>query len=93
MATINEEDPLVQQAATQQLAIKIINSSDQSLSEGQIELLKLGLTFTPIPKNDLNTMENGLYGFIHKLCLIYRFTDTNENDINPDQYLLKPKST
>ena len=35
-------------------------------------------------------MENDLFAFIHKLRLIYRFTGINENQINPDQSLLKP---
>ena len=30
-------------------------------------------------------MENDLFAFICKLCLIYHFTDINENEINPDQ--------
>ena len=38
-------------------------------------------------------MENDLFAFIRKLCLIYHFTDVNENEINPDQFLLKPKSS
>ena len=69
----------VEEVATQQQATKIINLTDQSLTEGQIELLKLGLTFTRTPKFDMNTMENDLFAFIHKLCLIYHFTDINEN--------------
>ena len=69
----------VEEVATQQQATKIINLTDQSLTEGQIELLKLGLTFTRTPKFDMNTMENDLFAFIHKLRLIYHFTDINEN--------------
>ena len=38
-------------------------------------------------------MENDLFAFIHELHLIYHFTDINENEINPDQFLLKAKST
>ena len=30
-------------------------------------------------------MENDLFAFICKLCLIYQFADINENEINPDQ--------
>ena len=79
--------------ATQRQATKPINLSDQSLNEDQIELLKLGLTFTSTPKLDLNTMGNDLLAFICKLHLIYHFNEVNENEINPDQSLLKPKST
>ena len=43
------EIPSVQQVATQQQTTKVIILSNQSSSEGQIELLKLGLTFTCIP--------------------------------------------
>ena len=43
------EIPSVQQVATQQQTTKEIILSNQSSSEGQIELLKLGLTFTCIP--------------------------------------------
>ena len=63
------------------------------LTKGQIELLKLGLTFTPTPKFDLYTMQNDLLAFIWKLRLIYNFTDINENKINSDQSLFKPKLT
>ena len=38
-------------------------------------------------------MENDLFAFICKLHLIYHFTDINKNEINPDQFFLKPKST
>ena len=37
-------------------------------------------------------MEN-LFALICKLCLIYQFTEIDENEITPDQSLLKPKST
>ena len=66
-----------------------ITLSDQVLTEGQTELLKLVLAFIPTTKFDLNTMENYLFAFICKLCLIYHFTDINENEINTDQSLLK----
>ena len=38
-------------------------------------------------------MENYLFAFIRKLRLIYHLIDINENEINPDESLLKPKST
>ena len=38
-------------------------------------------------------MENNLLAFICKLGSIYRFTDINENEINPDKSFSKPKST
>ena len=79
--------------AIQQQAAKIINLSDQSLTEYQTGFLKLGLAFTPIPRFDLNTMEKDLFAFIYNFCLIYHFTDINEDEINPDQSLLKSKLT
>ena len=39
------------------------NLSEQSLSGGQIELLRSGSLFTATPNCDLNSMENGLYIF------------------------------
>ena len=68
----------------QQQATKIINLLDQSLTEGQIESLKLDLTLTPTRKFDLNAMKNDLFAFIRKLRLIYHFTDINKNEINSD---------
>ena len=68
----------------QQQATKIINLLDQSLTEGQIELLKLGLTLSPTRKFDLNAMKNDLFAFIRKLRLICHFTDINKNEINSD---------
>ena len=78
----------IQQVATKWHARKI-SLSDQFLNEVQTELLKLVLAFTPTTKFDLNTMENYLFAFICKLCLIYHCTDINENEINTDQSLLK----
>ena len=79
--------------AIQQQSTKIISLSGQSLTEGQTELLELGLLLTPIPKFDLNFVKNDLFSIIHKLRLIYHITDVNANEINPHQSLLKPKST
>ena len=86
MATINEGYTILTTCENTTTG----NKDNQSLIEGQIELLKLGLTFTPAQKIDLNTME---FAFIHKLLLIYHFTDINENEINPDQSFLKRNST
>ena len=79
--------------AIKQQSTNIISSSHQCFTEGEIELLKLGLTFTPTSQFDLNTMENDLFACIRKLRLIYHFIDINENEINPDQSLLKLKSS
>ena len=38
-------------------------------------------------------MTNNLFAFICKLCLINHVTDINENDVNTDQFLLKPSWT
>ena len=38
-------------------------------------------------------MTNDLFAFICKLCLINHVTDINENDVNADQFLLKPSWT
>ena len=38
-------------------------------------------------------MTNNLFAFICKLCLINHVTDINGNDVNTDQFLLKPSWT
>ena len=68
--------------AIQQQSTKIISLSGQSLTEGQIELLKPGLLFTPTPKFDLNTVQNDLFSFFRKLRLIYHMTDVNPLSTN-----------
>ena len=83
-ATINEEDTVSTTGGNTTTGNKIINLLDQSLTEGQIELLKLGLTLSPTRKFDLNAMKNDLFAFIRKLRLICHFTDINENEINSD---------
>ena len=87
------ETPSVQKVAIKQQATKLNNMLSQSLTQGQVELLKLGLQFTPVPKFDLNTMENDQFAFIVNLRLIYHFTVTNQNKFNPDESLLKRKLT
>ena len=41
----------------------------------EIEILKLGLSFTPTTKHNIFELETDIYNFIRKLCLTYHFRD------------------
>ena len=58
------------------------------LNEKEIQLLLLGLSFTPVQKADIPELEADLYEFTRKLRLIFHF----HNDISEDISLIKRKS-
>ena len=50
------------------------------LTKHEIEILKLGLSFTPTPKPNICELETDIYHFIGKLCLTYRFCVSTYED-------------
>ena len=57
-----------------------MNLSRRDLDSGEIEILLLGLSFTPAPKTNLFEFEKDLFSFTRKLRLIYNFSDIEENE-------------
>ena len=71
------------------ISLKVINLSNIFLTKHQIEILKLGLSFTPTPKNNISDLETDIYHFIRKLRLTYHFRDLTYED----KSVVKNKST
>ena len=57
-----------------------INLPNRFLIKHEIEVLKLGLSFTPAPKHNISELETDIYNFIRKLCLTYHFRDSPYED-------------
>ena len=66
----------------------MINLSRGTLDESEINLLCLGLSFTPNPALNITELERDMYEFTRKLRLIYHF----RNDTSTDESVLRPKS-
>ena len=49
---------------TQPQSTKILNLSNVPLTQDEIEVLKLGLSFTPTPKQNIAELENDIFQFI-----------------------------
>ena len=57
--------------------------SKEVFTDGEIELLCLGMSFCPTPKSDLDRLNNDLYDFTRKLRLKFHFCDSRvEEDIS-----------
>ena len=54
-----------------------------------MEILKLGLSFTPTPKHNISELEMDIYHFIRELCLTYHFRDSTYED----KSIVKKEST
>ena len=59
------------------------------LSCNEINVLQLGLSFTPTPKSNISELEADIFDFIRKLKLTYYF----RNSIYHDESIVKPNST
>ena len=59
------------------------------LSSNEINVLKLGLSFTSTPKSNIPELEADIFDFIRKLRLTYHF----RNSIYHDESIVKPTST
>ena len=49
------------------LFTKILNLSNVVLTQEEIDILKLGLSFTPTPKQNIAELENDIFQFCRKL--------------------------
>ena len=63
---------------TQKISPKVINLSNIFLTRHEIEILNLGLSFTP--KHNISELEKDIYYFIRKLRLTYHFRDSTYED-------------
>ena len=63
--------------------------SNIPLSNNEINILKLGLSFTPTAKSNIPELEADIFDFIKNLRLTYHF----RNSIYHDESILKPTST
>ena len=73
----------------ERISPKVINLSNIPLSSNEINVLKLGLSFTPTPKSNIPELEADIFDFIRKLRLTYHF----RNSIYHDESIVKPSST
>ena len=56
---------------------KILNLSNVPLTQDEIDILKLGLSFTPTSKQNKAELENYIFQFTRKLRLIYHYQNSN----------------
>ena len=73
----------------ERISPKVINLSNIPLSSNEINVLKLGLSFTPTPKSNIPELEADIFDFIRKLRLTYHFS----NSTYSDESIVKPTST
>ena len=73
----------------ERISPKVINLSNILLSSNEINVLKLGLSFTRTPKSNIPELEADIFDFIRKLRLAYHF----RNSIYHDESIVKPTST
>ena len=70
-------------------SVKVLNLTDIELSAGEINILLLGLSFTPTPKGDVQDFEKDIFLFTRKLRLQYHFAGKP----NKDMSIIKKPST
>ena len=69
--------------------MKILNLSNVPLTQEEINILKLGLSFIPTPKQNIAELENDIFQFTRKLQLIYHYRNSNI----VDESIVKLEST
>ena len=69
--------------------MKILNLSNVPLTQEEIYILKLGLSFIPTPKQNIAELENDIFQFTRKLQLIYHYRNSNI----VDESIVKLEST
>ena len=74
---------------TQPQSTKILNLSNVPLTQEEIDILKLGLSFTSTPKQNIAELENDIFQFTRKLRLTYHYRNRNI----ADEYIVKLEST
>ena len=73
----------------ERISPKVINLSNIPLSSNEINVLKLGLSFTPTPKSNIPELEGDIFDFIRKLRLKCHFCNSTYHD----ESIVKPTST
>ena len=73
----------------ERISPKEINFSNIPLSSNEINVLKLGLSFTPTPKSNIPELEADIFDFIRKIRLMYHL----HNSIYHDESIVKSTST
>ena len=81
--------PPTNEPITQPQSTKILNLSNVPLTQEEIDILKLGLSFTPTPKQNIAEPENDIFQFIRKLRLTYHYRNSNI----ADESIVKLEST
>ena len=76
---------------TQLQSTKILNLSNVPLTKDEIDILKLALSFTPTPKQDIGELENDIFQFTRKLRLVYH--QRNSNIVDESIFKLESKYT
>ena len=74
------------------LGVKVevaLTLSNIPLSSNEINVLKLGRSFTPTPKSNVPELEADIFDFIRELRLMYHF----RSSIYHDESIVKPTST
>ena len=74
---------------TQLQSTRILNLSNLPLTENEIDILNLGLSFTQTPKKNITKPENDVFHFTRKL----RSTDHYQNSNIVDESIVKLEST
>ena len=62
---------------TDHSSTKILNLSNVQLTQDEIDILKQGLSFTPIPKQNITELKNDVFQFTRKLQLTYHYRNSN----------------
>ena len=65
------------------ISTKILNLSSTRLTKKEIEILMLGLSFCPTPKNDITEFEKDLFYFTRKVRLKYYWAIAQERGDMP----------
>ena len=81
--------PPTNEPITQPQSTKILNLSNVPLTQEEIDILKLGLSFTPSPKQNIAELENDVFQFTRKLRLTYHCRNRNI----ADESIVKLEST
>ena len=60
----------------ERISPKVINLSNIPLSSNEINVLKLGLSFTPTPKSNIPELDANIFDFNKKLRLTHPFCNS-----------------
>ena len=74
------------------MATKVLNLSDITLTDGEVRVLTLGLSFCPTPKANVVELERDIFQFVRKVRLKYHFANMDTGEIPetpPTESLIK----